>query len=159
MSEQIAASATIGDWVVMGQDVKVWQYATICDGAELGDRCVIGSCAWIGKGVVMGDDCRIQHGVFLPNGTQIGHRVFFGPNASLTDDRYPIVNNPDYVAEPPIIGNDVSIGAGAVILPGVRIWDGAMIGAGAVVTRDVAPGVLVRGLYGAVAMRPVKGGR
>lgn len=65
-----------------------------------------------------------------------------------------MVNNKTYKAEPPIIGNDVAIGAGAVILPGVKIWDGAMIGAGAVVTRDVAPGVLVRSLYSAVAIGP-----
>ena len=154
MSDLVSEEATIGEWVVLGKDTRVWQYATICDGAEFGQRCVIGAGAWIGKGVRAGDDVRIQSGAFIPNGTQIGSRVFIGPNCSLTDDRYPIVNNADYKAEPPIIEDDVSIGAGAVILPGVKIWAGAMIGAGAVVTRDVAPGVLVRSLYGAVAMGP-----
>jgi acetyltransferase-like isoleucine patch superfamily enzyme len=88
---------------------------------------------------------RIQHGAFLPNRARIGDRVFIGPNATFTDDRYPEVNNPRYKAEPPIVEDDVAIGAGAVILPGVRIGRGALIGAGAVVTKDVPPSAVVVG--------------
>ena len=67
-------------------------------------------------------------------------------NVTMTDDKYPVVNNKHYDAQPPIIEDDVSIGAGAIILPGVRIGAGAMIAAGAVVTRDVRPGGLVKGM-------------
>src|ERR1043166_2302385 len=121
---------SISESAVIGEGTRIWQYATVCDNAKIGKNCVIGSCAWIGKNVVMGDDCHIQHGAFIPNGTILGNRVFIGPNVTMTDDKYPRVNNPNYEAKPPNIGDDVSIGAGAVILPGVGIWEGAMIGAG-----------------------------
>ncbi len=141
-----SALAEIAESVVMGEGTVVWQFATICDQARLGRRNVVGSCAWIGRHVVTGDDVRIQHGAFIPNGTQIGNRVFIGPNVTMTDDKYPVVNNRQYDAQPPIIEDDVSIGAGAIILPGLRIGAGSMIAAGAVVTRDVQPGGLVKGM-------------
>jgi acetyltransferase-like isoleucine patch superfamily enzyme len=138
--------AEIAETVVLGEGTVVWQFATICDQARLGKRNVVGSCAWIGRRVVTGDDVRIQHGAFIPSGTQIGNRVFIGPNVTMTDDKYPVVNNHHYDAQPPIIEDDASIGAGAIILPGVRIGAGAMIAAGAVVTRDVHAGGLVKGM-------------
>ena len=150
----ISNLATIGIDVVMGDGIKIWQGATVCDGARIGRNCVIGSCAWIGKNVKMGDNCHIQHGVFVPNNTVIGNRVFLGPLVVLTDDRYPVAGNQDYIAEPPIIEDDVSIGAGAVILPGVRIMRGALIGAGAVVSKDVVPETVVRGMFAAVTTGP-----
>ena len=154
MDAVISDLATIGANVELGYGTKVWQGATVCDGVKTGNNCVIGSCAWIGKGVKMGDNCHIQHGVFIPNNTVIGDRCFVGPLVVLTDDRYPVAGNKDYLAEPPCIDDDVSIGAGAVILPGVRIMKGAMIGAGAIVTMDVPPGTVVRSMFGAVVTGP-----
>ena len=154
MDAVISDLATIGTDVKLGYGTKVWQGATICDGASFGDNCVIGSCAWIGKDVRMGNDCHVQHGAFIPNNTVIGNRVFVGPNVTLTDDRYPVAGNKDYLAEPPVIEDDVSIGAGAVILPGIRIMKGAMIGAGAIVTMDVPPGTVVRSMFAAVVTGP-----
>jgi acetyltransferase-like isoleucine patch superfamily enzyme len=106
----------------------------------MGHRCVIGSATFIGRDSILGDDVHLNHGVFLPNGSRLGHRVFIGPNVTCTDDKHPRVNNPRYHAEPPIIGDDANIGAGAVILPGVRLGKGCTIGAGAVVTRSVPEG-------------------
>ena len=120
----------------LGPDTTVWTFATVEAHVVTGARCVIGSCAWVGSHTVIGDDVRIQHGAFLCRGSDIGHRVFIGPNATLTDDRYPIVNNPHYTANPPIIEDDVAIGAGAVICPGVRVCRGTTVGDGAVVTQD-----------------------
>ena len=140
------ALAEISGTAVLGEGTVVWQFATICDEARLGKRNVVGSCAWIGRHVVTGDDVRIQHGAFIPSGTQIGNRVFIGPNVTMRDDKCPVVNNRQYDAQAPIIEDDASIGAGAIILPGVRIGAGAMIAAGAVVTRDVLQGGLVKGM-------------
>ena len=117
-------------------DATVWQFSTVEAHVTCGSGCVIGSCAWIGKGTVMGDNVRIQHGAFIARGSEIGHRVFIGPNATLTDDKYPRVNNAHYAANPPIIEDDVAIGAGAVIHPGVRVRKGTTVGSGAVVIAD-----------------------
>jgi UDP-2-acetamido-3-amino-2,3-dideoxy-glucuronate N-acetyltransferase len=132
----ISSKATIGRDVIFGADCTVWQGATICNDVTLGKGVVIGSNAWIGKGCKIGDYTRIQHGAFIPNYTLIGRSVFIGPNVTLTDDKYPKVGKL-YKPEPPILEDDCSIGAAAVLLPGVRISRGAMVGAGAVVTQDI----------------------
>ena len=128
--------ADIHESVRFGENCKVWQFATICEQTKLGEGVVVGSAAWIGRECVIGDFTRIQHGAFIPNHTHIGRSVFIGPNVVLTDDKRPKVGRL-YRPEPPILQDDCSIGAGAVILPGVKIGRGAMIGAGAVVTQDV----------------------
>jgi UDP-2-acetamido-3-amino-2,3-dideoxy-glucuronate N-acetyltransferase len=132
----ISAKTSIGRDVVFGADCTVWQYATICNDVTLGKGVVIGSNVWIGKGCKIGDYTRIQHGAFIPNYTLVGRSVFVGPNATLCDDKYPKVGKL-YKPEPPILEDDCSIGAAAVLLPGVRIGRGATVGAGAVVTQDI----------------------
>lgn len=132
--------------VTFGEDCTVWAFTTIGARVHLGARCVVGSCCYIGRDSVLGDDVHLNHGVFLPNGSVLGHRVFIGPNVTCTDDKHPRVNNPNYVAQPPHIEDDVNIGAGAVLLPGVRLGQGCTIGAGAVVTHDVPSGETWTGL-------------
>jgi UDP-2-acetamido-3-amino-2,3-dideoxy-glucuronate N-acetyltransferase len=129
----------------LGPGTLVWTFATVGAGVQTGSHCAIGSAVYIGADSRLGDSVRIQHGVFLPNRSRVGDRVFIGPNATFTDDRHPVVNHPQYRAEPPIIEDDASIGAGAVVLPGVTIGRGAMVGAGAVVTKDVPPFAVVKG--------------
>lgn len=153
--------ATIDPSVMVGENCTIWQYATICAEVRLGEGVVVGSHAWIGRGARIGNFTRIQHGAFIPNQTHVGQGVFIGPNVTLTDDKYPKVGRRAvdretlvwregrdgfYHAEPPILEDDCSIGAGAVILPGVRIGRGAMVGAGAVVCDDVAPFTTVIGM-------------
>src|SRR5574343_19462 len=102
--------ATIGD-IQKGERCTIWHGATMCDGTVLGNEVVVGSNAWIGKGCHIGSYTRIQHGVFIPNSTVIGKGCFIGPNATLTDDKYPKAGRL-YKAEPPILEDDCSIGAG-----------------------------------------------
>jgi len=131
--------------VKFGEKCTVWQFATICENTVIGDEVVVGSNVWIGKHVHIGSWTRIQHGAFIPNGCQIGEAVFIGPNVTLTDDKHPKAGFL-YKSNPPILENDCSIGAGAIILPGVRIARGTMVGAGAVVTQDTLPMSLVLGI-------------
>lgn len=130
----------------LGENVMVWNFATVCEGACIGANTVIGSCAWVGKNCQIGEGVRIQHGAFLPNGTVVEDGAFIGPNVTMTDDKYPRSGNRDYVPQPPVIRKGASIGAGAVILPGVVIGPGAMVAAGAVVTRDVKGNELAVGI-------------
>jgi UDP-2-acetamido-3-amino-2,3-dideoxy-glucuronate N-acetyltransferase len=136
--------------VTFGAYCTVWHFTSIGFGVEIGDNVTIGSHCYIGNYTVIGDESRIQTGVFLPNNSVIGDRVFIGPHCVFTDDRYPRVNK-DYTAQPPILENDVSIGAGAVILPGVTIGEGSIVGAGTVVTRNVPRHVTVRGAPSQIA--------
>lgn len=125
---------------------KVWQFATICSGTTIGMNSVIGSCCWIGKNCTIGNGVHLNHGCFIPHGTVLEDDVFLGPGVIFTDDKHPKANNPNYEALPPIIRKGASIGAGAVILPGVEVGSGAVIGAGAVVTRWVDPDKTVTGV-------------
>lgn len=125
-----------------GKDTKIWhpQLSTLLN-CSIGDGCTIHSHVWIGDNVIVGDGCKIQAFSFLPDGVEIGSNVFIGPRVTFTNDLYPPSKN----WLPTKVGNWVSIGAGAVILPGVTIGDHAMVGAGAVVTRDVPVGAVVYG--------------
>lgn len=137
----IDGSATWGDGTM------IWHFAVILQQVRIGKNCMIGSRTEIGRGTTVGDYSRIGSGVFIPPNATIGHHVFIGPNVTFTDDKtpkVPDVGDPPYHAQPPIIEDFASIGAGAVILPGVRIGRGARVAAGATVTKDVVANGMVR---------------
>lgn len=131
----------------IGSGVFLWNFVNILADVVIGNHCSIGTFTEIGRGSTIGDCTRIGAHVFLPPNSTIGRNVFIGPGVVCTDDRHPVVSmaSAHYKAEPPTIGDFASIGAAAVILPGVKIGAGARIGAGAVVTRDVPPDGFVRG--------------
>ncbi len=133
---------------IVGDGAFVWHFAVILAGCRLGEGVMIGSRTELGFRCIVGDYSRIGSGVFLPPDTVIGTRVFVGPGVVMTDDRHPKVpgkDDPPYTAMPPVIEDGASIGAGAILLPGVRIGHHARIGAGAIVTHDVPPFGHVRG--------------
>lgn len=135
--------------VIMEEGSFVWWFAVVLAGTRLGKHVMIGSRTEIGFRCTIGDYSRIGSGVFLPSDTVVGKYVFIGPNVTCTDDRTPKVPTPGsepYHAEPPFIDHGAAIGAGAVILPGVKIGAYARIAAGAVVTRDVEPFAMVVGM-------------
>lgn len=144
-SPQRGVLADIHPTAVLGEGTVVWSFAVVCAGVRTGTQCAIGSTVYVGRDTVLGDSVRIQGGCHLTDRMTVGHRVFFGPNVTTMNDRHPKVNNQRYRCEPPIIEDDVSIGAGAVILPGVRLGEGCVVGAGAVVTHGVAPYTTVIG--------------
>jgi acetyltransferase-like isoleucine patch superfamily enzyme len=95
--------------------------------------------------VVIGDRVTIKSGVQVWDGISIEDDVFVGPNVSFTNDRYPRSRSKAFRLERTIIERGACIGAAAVILPGLRVGHDAMVGAGAVVTKDVASGTTVVG--------------
>ena len=131
----------------VGARTRIWQFASVIRGARIGEDCNIASGACI-DGSVVGDRTKIGHNLAAGPGFVIGSEVFIGPNCTLCNDAWPrahmVAFDPArYQGRPAIIIEDgASIGSNAVILPGIRIGAGAMIAAGSVVTRDVAPGHL-----------------
>jgi acetyltransferase-like isoleucine patch superfamily enzyme len=130
----------------IGKGVAIWQFATVMGGVVLGDNCSVGSCAEIGRNSIIGAGTRIGRGASTCTNFVCGEYVFIGPNVCFTDDLNPVVNHLDYKAEPPHVEAYASIGAGAIIMPGVRIGRGSKVGAGAIVHRDVGEDEVVASL-------------
>lgn len=138
----------------LGDRVTIWQFASVLEGTVIGDDCVVGSGVWIGRNCRIGNSVRIQDKAHITNGAIIEDGVFIGPGVLTSDDKHPVVGNPHYKAEPPVIRAGASIGAGAILLPGVEIGENAVIGAGAVVTKNVAPYAVVTGIPARELYRP-----
>jgi len=129
----------------VGRDTRIWAFAHVLPGAVLGAECNICDHVFIENDVVMGDRVTVKCGVQLWDGLIIEDDVFIGPNATFTNDLFPRSKvYPDKFAKT-ILRQGASIGANATILAGVTIGRKAMVGAGAVVTRDVPPNAVVVG--------------
>ncbi|MFN3496092.1 MAG: acyltransferase [Hydrogenophaga sp.] len=129
----------------IGAGTRVWQYVVILPGAQIGQDCNICSHSLIENDVVIGDRVTVKSGVQLWDGLRVADDVFIGPNVTFTNDKYPKSGNKEFECLQTWVEAGASIGAGATILPGIRICANAIVGAGAVVTRDVAPGTTVVG--------------
>jgi acetyltransferase-like isoleucine patch superfamily enzyme len=129
----------------LGEKTRVWAFAHVLPGARIGRDCNICDHVFVENDVVIGDRVTIKSGVQLWDGLRVGDDVFIGPNATFSNDKYP--KSKQYQAEvlQTHIGRGASIGAGAVVLPGLRIGARAMIGAGSVVTHDVPARAIVSG--------------
>lgn len=129
----------------IGDRTRIWQFCVVLPGAVIGEDCNICSHCFIENDVVIGDRVTVKSGVQLWDGLRIGNDVFIGPNVSFANDRYPRSRKHDFELLKTVLEDGCSIGAGAVVLPGVRIGSQAMVGAGAVVTHDVPAGAAVVG--------------
>lgn len=129
----------------VGRGTRVWAFAHILPGARVGEDCNVCDGVFVEDGVVVGDRVTIKPGVQLWTGVEIEDDVFIGPNATFTNDRFP--RSRRWLDEHPrtLVRRGASIGANATILPGLEIGIGAMVGAGAVVTRSVPPHAVVVG--------------
>lgn len=129
----------------IGNGTRIWQFVVILKGAKIGSDANICSHCLIETDVIIGDRVTVKCGVQLWDGLRIGDDVFIGPNVCFTNDRFPRSRQyPDQFLET-TIQNGASIGAGAIILPGVTIGSKAMVAAGAVVTRSVPANAIVVG--------------
>jgi acetyltransferase-like isoleucine patch superfamily enzyme len=129
--------------VVAGNDFQTGHNVIIREKTRIGDRVAVGTATVIEGNSVIGNDVSLQSMVYIPTGTVIDDRVFIGPNAVLTNDRYP--PNRGSELHGPHIMEGAAIGANATLLPGVCIGKGALIAAGAIVTRDVPDHMLALG--------------
>ena len=142
----------IADDVVLGRDVKIFNFVNLY-GCEIGDGTKIGSFVEIQKGARIGRNCKISSHTFICEGVHIEDEVFIGHNVNFINDKYPrattesgdLQSEADWKLERTRVGRGASIGTGAVILGGITIAERAIVGAGAVVTKDVPPRAIVVG--------------
>ena len=129
----------------VGSGTRIWAFAHILKNARVGKDCNICENVFIENLVVIGDRVTVKNGVQLWDGLTLEDDVFIGPNVTFTNDKYPRSKKyPDEYLQT-IVQKGASIGANSTILPGITIGQGAMIGAGSVVTKDVPDFTLVVG--------------
>lgn len=129
----------------IGEGTRVWQFVVVLKGAKIGADCNICAQTLIEGNVVMGDRVTVKSGVQIWDGSVIGDDVFIGPNATFSNDLYPRSKQYPTKFSGVTIHNGASIGANATLLPGITIGERAMVGAGAVVTKDVPARAVVVG--------------
>lgn len=129
----------------IGQGTRIWQFVVVLKGAKIGADCNICAHTLIEGDVVIGDRVTVKSGVQIWDGSVIGDDVFIGPNATFSNDLYPRSKKYPTQFNGVIIKNGASIGANATLLPGITIGEKSMVGAGAVVTKDVPSRALVIG--------------
>ena len=130
----------------IGKDTNIWQYCVVLPNAKIGDNCNICSHCFIENDVVIGNNVTVKNGVYLYDGITVEDDVFIGQNATFCNDRYPKSKNKDFKLEPVVIKKGASIGANATILPGVTIVENALVGAGAIVTKDIEDNTKIVGV-------------
>jgi len=134
----------------IGKNTQIWQYSVVLKGAKIGTNCNINCYVFIENDVVIGDNVTIKSGVQLWDGLRIEDHVFVGPNVTFTNDERPRSKQYPQEFQKTIIREKASLGAACVILGGKEIGAFAMIGAGAVVTKNVPPRALIVGNPGKI---------
>lgn len=138
-------TAEVEEGAHIGAGTKVWHLAHIRSNAHIGVDCVIGRNVFIDSHAVIGDLVKIQNNVSVYHGVTLEDEVFVGPCAVFTNDLRPRAQNPGWQITPTLVRRGASIGANATIVCGIEIGAYAIIAAGSVVIRDVAPNQLVAG--------------
>jgi acetyltransferase-like isoleucine patch superfamily enzyme len=148
----VAEFARIAPDVKLGKDVRIYAFVNLY-GCEIGDESRIGTFVEIQKGANIGKRVKVSSHTFICEGVTIEDEVFIGHGVMFINDKYPRATTEDgssqteadWVCTPTVIQKRASIGSNATILCGVTVGEGAMVGAGSVVTHDVPPGAVVAG--------------
>lgn len=142
----------IADDVKLGKDVVIYDFVNLY-GCEIGDNTRVGPFVEIQKNARIGANCKISTHTFICEGVTIEDNVFIGHNVTFINDLYPratneageLQNKADWDLQPTLVRRGASIGSSATILCNVTIGENAIVGAGSVVTKDVAPNTIVAG--------------
>jgi len=143
----IHPTAVVDEGVRLGAGARVWHFCHLMPGARIGARCILGQNVFVGRGVAIGAGTKIQNNVSVYEGVSIGPRCFVGPSAVFTNVRTPraeVERKGRYAATR--VETGATIGANATVVCGVTLGRYCVVGAGAVVTRDVPPHRLVLGV-------------
>ena len=142
----VHSSSIVDQGAQIGSDTKIWHFCHLMPACKLGNSCVVGQNVFIDNNVIIGNGVKIQNNVSVYNGVIIEDDVFLGPSMVFTN----VINPRSFIErknefKKTIIKKGATIGANATILCGIEIGSYAMIGAGTVVVKDVAPFALVVG--------------
>ncbi len=149
----VHSSAVVSPAAQVGKRTKIWQDCQVREGASIGDEVILGKGVYVDAGVKIGNRVKIQNYVSVYHGVTIEDGVFVGPHVCFTNDLRPRAINPDgtlqeaidWTVIPTLVRRGASLGANSTIVAGITIGAFAMVGAGAVVTRDVPHHGLVVG--------------
>jgi UDP-2-acetamido-3-amino-2,3-dideoxy-glucuronate N-acetyltransferase len=150
--------------VKLGKGVRIFGFTNLY-GCEIGDDVKIGTFVEIQKGAKIGNRCKISSHTFICEGVTLEDEVFIGHNVTFINDLFPRATNPegklqtesDWTCVPTLIKRGASIGSSATLLCGITVGEGAIVGAGSVVTKDVPPHSVVAGNPARVLKRPSTG--
>lgn len=154
MTHYIHSTADVSPKATIGEGTRIWHQVQVREGVVIGCNCIVGKNVYIDFDVKVGDNVKIQNNALLYHGLTVEDGVFIGPQACMTNDVYPraitpdgkLKGNDDWAVGPIVLRYGASIGAGAVVLPGVTVGCFAMVAAGAVVTASVPDHGLVMGV-------------
>jgi acetyltransferase-like isoleucine patch superfamily enzyme len=138
-------NALVSDTAKIGEGTRVWAFSNVQAGAVIGKNCNICDCCFIEGKAVLGDGVTIKNGVSVYDGVTLEDDVFVGPNVTFVNDRYPKSRHAGWEMECTRVKKGASLGANSTILCGITIGEGALVGAGSVVVKDVAPHTIVVG--------------
>jgi acetyltransferase-like isoleucine patch superfamily enzyme len=138
--------------VLVGENVKIYKFVNAY-GCSIGDNTKVGTFVEIQKGANIGKNCKISSHSFICEGVEIEDNVFIGHNVTFINDRFPratkadgsMQTEEDWSMEKTYIKKNASIGSSVTILCGITIGEGAIVGAGSVITKDVKPNTIVAG--------------
>ena len=152
MSTKIHETACVDPGANIGEGTSIWHFCHIMKDTHIGENSSLGQNCFVAAGVRIGSNCKIQNNVSLYTGVTLEDDVFCGPSMVFTNVKTPRCayprNNPETDYRPTLVKRGASIGANATILSGITIGEHALIGAGAVVTKDVPPYTLILGVPG-----------
>jgi len=140
-------SAVVDDGAQIGDDSRVWHFAHVCAGAVIGQKCSLGQNVFIGNKVTIGDNVKIQNNVSVYDNVHLEDDVFCGPSMVFTNVYNPrsfIERKTEY--KDTIVKKGATLGANCTIVCGVTIGEFSLIGAGAVINKDVPPFALMVGV-------------
>lgn len=150
---RVHPTADVDDSAVVGEGTTIWHLAQIRENARLGRNCIVGRGAYVGPGVIIGDNAKLQNYALVYEPSRLEDNVFIGPAAVLTNDAYPrsvdvsgrLKRTRDWDALGVVVRQGASLGARVVVLAGCSVGRWALVGAGAVATKDVPDFALVAG--------------
>jgi UDP-2-acetamido-3-amino-2,3-dideoxy-glucuronate N-acetyltransferase len=151
---RIHPTAEVSPEAEIGAGTSIWHYAQVRERVKIGRNCILGKGVYVDFDVTIGDNCKLQNGVFVYHPATVEDGVFLGPGVIVTNDKFPRAITPDgnlkqdadWEVGPVHICQGASLGGGAIVLPNVTVGRFAMVGSGAVVSKDVPHQGLVVGV-------------